>query len=281
MQARWLESDRGIRGHAPNSPAENSSSKSPTQPIELYGAGRRSKFPTARAQLMSLRVMVVDDDPASLLLVKTGLERLEAQVTTWSDPLAAAARLAEERFDLFLLDAHMPGLDGFELTRRIRASRLNGAVPVVMLTASDDGQTMREGFRSGITFFLGKPVNFARLRGLLVAARGSALKERRRHVRIPFRNEVLCRFGEQRFRAQSLNLGGNGMSFRPSGGLEEGQVAEVSFVLPADPRPLHLQARVVRPEPPDGVAVEFVDLPPEERTALKNFFEGLMKTAGR
>ncbi len=229
---------------------------------------------------MSLRVMVVDDDPASLLIVKASLERLEAQVTTWTDSREAAARLAEERYDLFLLDARMPGLDGFELTRRIRASRLNSAVPIVMLTASDDGQTMREGFRSGITFFLGKPVNFARLRGLLEAARGSALKERRRHVRIPFRTDVLCRFGEQRFRAQSLNLGGNGMSFQPSGGLEEGQIAEVSLVLPGEPQPLHLQAKVVRPEPPDGVAVEFVDLPPEERAALRSFFEGLMKTVG-
>ncbi|HET7840845.1 MAG TPA: response regulator [Terriglobia bacterium] len=228
---------------------------------------------------MPLKVMVVDDDPVALKSMMKGLERLEMEVSVWSDSREAAARLAEERFDMFLVDARMPGLDGFELTRRIRASRLNSNVPIVMLTASDDGSTMREGFKSGITFFLGKPVNFARLRGLLQAARGSAMKERRRHVRIPFRTEMLCRFGERRFAAKSLDLGGNGMSFAPSGGLEEGQVLEMSFILPGDQSPVHLHAKVMRLEPPDSAAVEFVDLVVETRAALKNFFAGLMKAA--
>lgn len=228
---------------------------------------------------MSLKVMVVDDDPVVLKSMMAGLERLEVEVSVWSDSRQAAARLAEERFDLFLVDARMPELDGFELTRRIRASRLNGAAPVVMMTASDDGATMREGFKSGITFFLGKPVNFARLRGLLQAARGSAMKERRRHARIPFRTELLCRFGERRFAAKSLDLGGNGLSFAPSEGLEEGQVVELSFVLPGDQTALHLQARISRLQPPDAAAVEFVSLPDEARAALKQFFAGLMKAA--
>lgn len=227
---------------------------------------------------MAIRVMVVDDDPTTLTAVKAGLERQEAVVSAWADSREAAARLADERFDLFMIDAHMPGMDGFELTRRIRASGLNSTVPIVMLTASDDGQTMREGFKAGITFFLGKPVNFARLRGLLQTARGSALKERRRHVRIPFRTEVLYRFGERRVKAQSLNLGGSGMSFVPAGGLEEGQIVEISFQLPGDARPLFLHAKVVRMEQPEGVAVEFVDLPAEQRAALRGFFEGLIKS---
>jgi PilZ domain len=116
------------------------------------------------------------------------------------------------------------------------------------------------------------------LRGLLEAARGAALKERRRHVRIPFHTAVNCRFGQQRFQAESVNLGGSGMAFAPSGGLGEGQVLEVSFELPGQNRPLYVHAKVLRQEPQDGVAVEFVDLPPEEKTALKSFFAGLMKS---
>jgi CheY-like chemotaxis protein len=227
---------------------------------------------------MSLRVMVVDDDPITLSRVKSHLERLEAEPFTFEDSRLASERLAAERFDLFMVDARMPYLDGFELTRRIRASRLNAAVPVVMLTASDDGRTMREGFQAGITFFLGKPVNFAKLRGLVEAARGAALKEKRKHVRIPFRTAVNCRFGEHRFQAQSVNLGGNGMAFSPSGGLDEGQILEVSFSLPGDAPPLRLHAKVLRREPEDAAAVEFVDLPPEERLALKSFFAGLMQS---
>ncbi len=227
---------------------------------------------------MALRVMVVDDDPITLSMVKSHLARLEAQPFLFEDSRLASERLASERFDLFIVDARMPHLDGFELTRRIRASRLNAAVPVVMLTASDDGQTMREGFKAGISFFLGKPVSYAKLRGLVEAARGAALKERRKHVRIPFRTAVNCRFGEQRFQAESVNLGGSGMAFAPSGGLGEGQILEMSFSLPGADRPLRLHAKVVRKEPEDAAAVEFVDLPPDERTALKNFFAGLMQS---
>jgi CheY-like chemotaxis protein len=227
---------------------------------------------------MSFRVMVVDDDPTALVLVKGHLERLEAESVTFTDSRLASEGLAVERYDLFIVDARMPHVDGFELTRRIRSSQLNGTVPVVMLTASDDGQTMREGFKAGITFFLGKPVNFAKLRGLVETARGTALKERRRHVRIPFQTAVDCRFGQQHFQAQSVDLGGSGMAFRPSAGLEEGQILELSFLLPGNDRPLRLQAKVLRKEPPDGVAVEFVDLPPEERSALKDFFAALMQS---
>ena len=227
---------------------------------------------------MPLRVMVVDDDPVTLSLVRSHLERLEAEAVTFEDSRLASERLAKERFDLFIVDARMPDPDGFELTRRIRASRLNAAVPVVMLTTSDDDQTVREGFKAGITFFLGKPVKPARLRGLVESARGAALKERRRHVRIPFRTAVDCRFGAQTFKAQSVNLGGSGMAITPAGGLDEGQVLEVAFSLPGDARPLRLHAKVLRLEPPEEAAVEFVDLPPDERAALKNFFAGLMQS---
>jgi CheY-like chemotaxis protein len=226
---------------------------------------------------MAIKIMVVDDDLTTLALLKATLERLEAQVLAMGDSREAAERVHTERFDFILLDAHMPHIDGFELTRRIRVSRLNSAVPVVMLTATDDGETMREGFRSGITFFLGKPVKLAKLRGLLGAAHGAILKERRRHVRIPFRTAVNCRFGEQHFTAESVNLGGSGMAFRPSGGLAEGQILEARFALPGDNRQLKLDAKVLRNEPPDGVAVEFVDLPLEERAALKNYFASFLQ----
>ena len=68
------------------------------------------------------------------------------------------------------------------------------------------------------------------------------------------------------------------MAFAPSAGLAEGQILDVSFLLPGDDRPLRLHAKVVRLEPEDTAAVEFVDLPPDERTALKNFFAGLMQS---
>lgn len=227
---------------------------------------------------MPLKVMAVDDEPEVLKFLQKILEPREVEVLTMSDSRQAAERLERERFDAVLLDVMMPHLDGFGLTRRIRNSPFNMSTPIVMVTAYDDANTMREGFKAGITFFLGKPIDPSKVRGLLNVTRGAILREKRRHARLPFRTTVDCRFGELHFKAMSLNLGANGMALEPSGGLESGQALEVEFLLPEAEHSVKQLARVVRNEMPDRIAVEFVDLSPANKEALRNYFSGLIKT---
>ncbi len=127
---------------------------------------------------MLMKLLVVDDDLAALDLVKALVEPLGYAVLALADSRQAAECVNEQKFDGIFVDVQMPNLDGFELTELIRASRSNSRVPIVMITALEDVETMRHGYKAGVTFFLTKPFNPEKLRGLLLAMRSTMLRER-------------------------------------------------------------------------------------------------------
>lgn len=225
----------------------------------------------------SMKVMVVDDEPSVLTLVKSFVESLGVEVLTLADSREAAKRLEREKFDGFLVDVRMPYIDGFELSKRVRASLLNAPAPIVMLTAYNDIETMRQGFKAGVTFFLGKPFTREQAYCLINAMRAAALIEKRRHARLPFRARVTCRCGEKRFESNSVNIGEGGMKLEISGGADEGQQLELEFMIPQVPTPLKLHGTVLRKDPPDYIAVRFLTLSPEQRDAIRVYIEGRLK----
>jgi putative two-component system response regulator len=103
------------------------------------------------------RILVVDDDPDILTLEERILKREGYEVVTAMDGESAMAMIRSHEFDLVLLDIMMPGIDGFEVSRSLRKESEGKPVPVVFVTARDDADSMREGFRSGGTVFLSKP----------------------------------------------------------------------------------------------------------------------------
>jgi CheY-like chemotaxis protein len=249
---------------------------------------------------MSLKIMVVDDEPDVLKLIKTIVEPWGYEVLALADSREAARRLETDKFDGIVLDILMPYVDGFELVRRARASPLNRGAPVVMITALNDIDTMRKCFALGVTFLLTKPFTYENMHSLFSAARGSMLQERRRHARLPFCTLVECRFGamgQKQFRAVSVNLGESGILLETSGGLEVGDVVILQFTLPqvrdaqepprqeskksSFPEPARppaesrtIRGKVVRKGPPDRIAVQFVDLTPENRQAIQRYIMG-------
>ena len=170
-----------------------------------------------------MRLMVVDDDPAALELVQALVEPLGYEVLALTDSRQAAECVNEQKFDAIFVDVQMPNLDGFELTQLIRASRSNSGIPIVMITALEDIETMRQGYKAGVTFFLTKPFNPEKLRGLLLTMRNTILRERTRYARLPFCTTVTCRRGNEQFQLGSLNISECGMLFESSSGLEPGQ----------------------------------------------------------
>ena len=108
---------------------------------------------------MTGRVLVVDDIPANvkLLEARLGAEYFEV-VTALSgeEALAACARAVP---DIVLLDVMMPGMDGFEVCRRLKADPRTALVPVVMVTALDQISDRVKGLEAGADDFLTKPVN--------------------------------------------------------------------------------------------------------------------------
>ena len=77
----------------------------------------------SKGTIMQLKILAVDDEPVTLELFKSVVGSLGYEVVGLSDSREAAQRVMEEKFDMVALDVHMPGLNGFELTERIRASR--------------------------------------------------------------------------------------------------------------------------------------------------------------
>jgi len=223
---------------------------------------------------MAFRILLVDDEAKVSELMKVMLEPLGCNVVTSADSREAADQVTKQKFDGVFVDVQMPHLDGFGLTKLIRASRANARVPIVMLTALDDVETMRAGFRAGITLFLGKPFTGEKLRGLFNVLRGAMLTGRRRYARLPLGTTVNCTAGSQALKLNSLNISLGGMLLSNSGRLDVGQEVDLELMIPQVPRLLNPRGRVVRKEPPDRIAVQFINLAPEDREAIQSYIGG-------
>lgn len=106
---------------------------------------------------MSKRLLVVDDEPNLLLAVAAVLRDEGFDVTTVRSGREALVSVAQSAPDLIVSDVRMPGMDGFELARRLRATANFALIPIVFLTAKDETEDRVEGFRAGVDVYLTKP----------------------------------------------------------------------------------------------------------------------------
>ncbi len=120
-------------------------------------------------------VLVIDDELAIVRLVRTKLQADGYAVITADRGEKALEILEDERPDLIVLDLMMPGIDGFETLRRIRAQ---SQVPVIMLTARSGDADRLKGFSGGADDYVTKPFNpdelAARIAAVLRRSSGSA-----------------------------------------------------------------------------------------------------------
>ena len=108
---------------------------------------------------MTARVLVVDDILANVKLLEARLSAEYFEVLTAHSGQEALDICARERVDVVLLDVMMPGLDGFEVCRRIKSRRETHHVPVIMVTALDQPSDKVQGLEAGADDFLTKPVD--------------------------------------------------------------------------------------------------------------------------
>ncbi len=122
--------------------------------------------------LSDRRVLVVDDLRANVQLLAKVLQG-EYQVSVAFDGESALRSIAESPPDLVLLDIMMPGLDGYEVLKRLRADPKTHELPVMFLSALEDVANKAKGFELGANDYLGKPFELlevkARVRSLLRA----------------------------------------------------------------------------------------------------------------
>jgi DNA-binding response OmpR family regulator len=99
-------------------------------------------------------ILVVDDQPSLVRLVRDNLESKQFKVTSANDGVKALDIVENERPDLVVLDVMMPGMDGYEVCRRIREF---STVPIIMLTARNDQEALIQGFEMGADDYITKP----------------------------------------------------------------------------------------------------------------------------
>ena len=110
-------------------------------------------------------ILVVDDNATNQMLIVAQLKKLGYSCEVASDGADALERLKSGRFDAVLMDCHMPGMDGYEATRAIRAGERGTGVhiPVLALTASSLGSNRDACERAGMDSFLAKPLSLSKL----------------------------------------------------------------------------------------------------------------------
>jgi len=115
--------------------------------------------------------LLVEDDTRLGALVTEYLAKHDIDVTVAGDGERGLAALGRGRFDVVLLDVMLPGVDGLEVCRRLRAAPASASIPVIMLTAKGDDVDKIVGLELGADDYLAKPFNprelLARIRAVL------------------------------------------------------------------------------------------------------------------
>jgi response regulator RpfG family c-di-GMP phosphodiesterase len=107
------------------------------------------------------RILCVDDEPLNLTLLEAILSPRGYDVVSAENGAEALEKIAAERIDICLLDVMMPGMDGFEVCRRIKSDEDRGTIPVIMITAYDDRENRIRGIEAGAEDFIAKPFDAA------------------------------------------------------------------------------------------------------------------------
>ena len=181
--------------------------------------------------MASLKLLIVEDDAASLELMKEVFTSLKAEVQAIDNGQQASAAVNKVKYDGIFLDLQMPGMSGFELARQIRQSSWNKSTPIIIVTGRDDRNTMQEIFAQGATFYLQKPVDRQKLTSLFKTVRGTLMENRRKHLRVPLQVDVTCHVGAKVVHGVTWNLSQGGMQVEASD-LKPNDAVRLSFRLP-------------------------------------------------
>ena len=108
-------------------------------------------------------VLAVDDIPLNLLLIQKMLSRFNFKLRTAANGQQTLDMVAEQKPDLILLDLMMPGIDGFEVIRRLRANPDTQDIQIVILSALNSNEDIIRGFNEGANEFITKPIIMEKL----------------------------------------------------------------------------------------------------------------------
>lgn len=138
-------------------------------------------------------VLIVDDIPENLAVLHDALDESGYTVLVANDGAAALARARQAMPDVILLDAVMPGMDGFEVCRRLRADSTTRAIPIIFMTGLTDTEHVVAAFAAGGTDYVTKPARQSEVLARIAAHVSTArLMNQARSALDAFGNAVLA-----------------------------------------------------------------------------------------
>jgi len=150
-------------------------------------------------------ILVVDDQPQNIELLEAHLVLQGYEIIKAANGEEALEKLSGNQIDLILLDVQMPGLDGFEVTRRVRQDHAHRLLPIILVTALRETEDRVKGIEAGCDDFISKPVDkmelLARVRSLLKV---KAYNDLMSNYRKELESEVIRRTEELKHAFESL-----------------------------------------------------------------------------
>lgn len=135
--------------------------------VERHGKNLNGSYVRGRMNNLTPKILIVDDDEDSRLMLNFLLETWSYQVIEARDGIEAVRVAETERPDLILMDVKLPRLDGFDVTRRIRQSEQTGGVPIVFLSGCAEPHYRNAAIEVGGNDYLVKPLDFDKLENTL------------------------------------------------------------------------------------------------------------------
>ena len=217
-------------------------------------------------------LVVVDEGPAVSDLIQAVLKSVDMDAVTLTKSADAPVLLDNEKFAMLVLDLdQLP--DALALARQARESGFNRATPIILMSNDQSTAAVAAGFEAGVSFFLYKPVDEARLLKLVQATSGAAEPKKRRFRRVVLQSRVNLAFAQRKLEAETIDISLNGMLVRAQGHFPAGSAVNVSIYLSPEPeaQPIVGSGYVMRILSGNRMAIQLNNLTAADSGRLQEF----------
>ena len=220
---------------------------------------------------MNLSSLLVCADDASVQVLRRVLEELNIQAEICADPVRATVRLAQERFDLLILDCETQD-EVIALLNESRSSRASGSTLAVVVVAGQE--SIREMFSLGVNFVLYKPMSYERALSTLRAAQNVLYRDKRRKARAPVHTHATIDYaGVEQAKATLVDLAEDGMAVNFGKRLPPTCKVYFQFQLPGQSATVRLSGQVMWQDWNGRAGIQFVDVPQASRRILSEWLQ--------
>jgi putative two-component system response regulator len=150
-------------------------------------------------------ILAVDDLPENIELLDAYLAGQGYEIVTAASGEEALGKISGDQIDLILLDVMMPGIDGFEVTRRVRQDDAHRLLPIILVTSLNEREDRVKGIEAGCDDFISKPVDKMELQARVRSSlKVKAYNDLLRNYREELESEVTGRTGELKKALENL-----------------------------------------------------------------------------